>query len=168
MRPIYLIGFMGSGKSTFGKKLAESLEWPFFDLDIVIEQKEGKSISELFRTIGETHFREIESKTLRDFAHHKFPFVLATGGGTPCFHHNMEWMNQNGLTLFLDIPISELLDRLIGSDSQRPIIQGMNPEKIKEEITNLHSKRRVFYLKAASRLASNKVDMNEVIHMLNS
>src|SRR5688572_4631456 len=109
MKSLFLVGFMGSGKSTEGRKLARALSVDFFDLDDVIENLHHQTIPELFNSLGESKFREIERDALRTFGKKENPFVMATGGGTPCFFGNMEWMKRQGEVLFLDIPERELI-----------------------------------------------------------
>lgn len=165
---IFLVGFMGSGKSTLGKELADKLGWRFYDLDEQIEKEKGQSISELFTHFGETHFREIESASLRHFEEEKEPFVLATGGGTPCFHGNMHWMKEQGKVVFLDIPLTVLLARLKGSEAVRPLLKNIDPHHLTRELALLLEKRRPIYLESAWIVGPNEANADEVIHMLNS
>lgn len=167
-KAIYLIGFMGSGKSTLGKALAEKLQIPFFDLDDELIKTYHLSIPEMFEQWGEEKFRTQEAEKLREFDLSKAPFVLACGGGTPCFFENMVWMNTNGQTLFLDPPVSILTKRLAGSEDERPVLKKHSQEGASVHWTELLKKRRPFYLQAASRLASGSPKLDEVIHMLNS
>lgn len=168
MKALFLIGFMGSGKSTFGRLLSESLQIPFYDLDAIIIEKTGQQISQLFASWGEERFREFEAATLREFGEVKMPFVLACGGGTPCFYHSMDWMNQHGQTLFLDIPYQELINRLSGTEALRPVLRQFENEKEGDNLHQLYIQRRKIYLQAASILGPEKLNVNEVIHMLNS
>src|SRR5436853_6290275 len=98
MSKVFLIGFMGSGKTFLGKQLAQLLNYEFIDLDEWIEQREKKSIAEIFSEDGEEYFRKKESQQLKLLAE-KNNAVIATGGGTPCFHDNMKWMNDHGFTI---------------------------------------------------------------------
>lgn len=168
MKALFLVGFMGSGKSTVGKKLAKALSWDFFDLDEMIENLHHQTIPDLFKNLGEDHFREIEKETLRTLEKKPNPFVLATGGGTPCFYGNMEWMKKTGYVLFLDTPAEELLKRLKGTESGRPVLKALDPEKFDEEMLILLGKRRPVYLQAPWILGKNVQNIDEVIHMLNS
>jgi len=168
MKALFIVGFMGSGKSTFGKNLAEAMSVPFYDLDQVIESKTGMRINEIFDTWGENTFREYEAKELRAFNQIDKPFVLACGGGTPCFYQSMEWMNQHGHTLFLDIPYAEIRNRLEGTEQNRPLYKEHTKEKKVDELHQLYIQRREIYLQAASILGPEAQNMDEVIHMLNS
>lgn len=168
MKALFLVGFMGSGKSTFGKELAKKLSWDFFDLDEVIQSIHHQSIPDLFSTLGEPRFRELEKEVLYGFEKMKAPFVLACGGGTPCFFDNMEWMKSKGEVLFIDTPPDELLRRLKGTETGRPVLKALNPERFEEEMLILLEKRRPFYLQAPWILGKNLANSDEVIHMLNS
>src|SRR5688572_17553731 len=110
---LFLIGLLGSGKSFLGKELAKALNLPFIDLDDILEKKEGMKVSEIFSAKGEEHFRILEATALREQSTQK-AFVMATGGGTPCFHDNMTHINQCGTSVFLNTPVSEIVKRLKG------------------------------------------------------
>ena len=117
---IFLIGMMGSGKSYWTKKLSKKLKCGGYDLDNVVEINEEKTIAEMFEQDGEEYFRKAEAKVLRWFGEKK-TFILATGGGTPCFHDNMNWMNKHGITIWLDEPIEILVERLKPGKELRPL-----------------------------------------------
>ena len=123
---IYITGFMGSGKSTVGKILAEKLGYPFVDLDQELEHQANKTIVNIFEQYGETSFRELEKSALKLFVME--PFVMATGGGT--FIHNRDWMLQHGTVIFLDVPFEKLVTR-VGADPKRPLWK--NAETIYEQ-----------------------------------
>ena len=108
-----LVGLPGSGKTTLGRQLAAHFNRPFLDLDMAIEARTGRDVREIFAEKGEAAFRDIEAAVLRAaLAAGGPPLVLATGGGTPCFHNNMALLNQAGITLWLDISVAELAARL--------------------------------------------------------
>lgn len=145
---IFLIGFMGSGKSYTGIRLAQQLEYSFVDLDHLIEDQQGKSIDEIFSTLGENEFRQIERDALHSLKG-KEHLVIACGGGTPCFFDNMDWMKNNGTTIFLDLPPKILEKRLLNGMEHRPLIKNLN--KTGELISYIESKiaqRRPFYQQA--------------------
>ncbi|RYF99794.1 MAG: shikimate kinase, partial [Chitinophagaceae bacterium] len=108
---IFLVGFMGCGKSTKAKQLASRLNCPVIDIDAVIVEREGKTIAEYFELHGEAGFRNLERETLRTFDYPE-TCVVATGGGLPCFFDNMEWMNENGTTVYLQMEPAQLVSRL--------------------------------------------------------
>ena len=122
---VYIIGFMGSGKSTAGKKLAAALGWSFIDLDKRIEEHTGKTITDLFSEFGEDYFRKVEAETLRSLKDSK-NVVVSTGGGTPCYGENMDYMLKTGLTIYLKLTPPQLQSRLSGSKTVRPLIKGLN------------------------------------------
>ncbi|MGB3800492.1 MAG: shikimate kinase [Lewinella sp.] len=120
---VFLTGFMGSGKSFVGRRLAASRGLPFIDLDDCLEQTAGMTIAEIFEKHGEAHFRKLETEILLGFD--RLPmFVMATGGGTPCFHDNMDWMNRHGATVFLDPDETIIERRLKNERSKRPLLHG--------------------------------------------
>lgn len=142
---LYLIGLPGSGKSFLGKQLAEEAKIPFIDLDKTIEQEVGVSISKIFSDKGEEYFRSLEAVVLR----HKSledEFVMACGGGTPCFHDNMTFMNASGKTIFLNTPIPEIINRLNTLEKQnRPLLAGTESEELEEKLKILLANRLSFY-----------------------
>lgn len=135
----------GSGKTTLGKQLAESLNVPFVDLDEEIEKKEQRSVSEIFLSSGEDHFRKTEAETLREWAGSTKSFVMATGGGTPCYYNGIDTINQAGLSFFIDVEISQLLERLKDS-TERPLLNDI--EGRREKLTRLRATRLSSYKKA--------------------
>jgi len=155
---IFLIGFMGSGKTSVGKKLASLLPAEFVDLDEVIEQEEGKTISEIFQQQGEEYFRDRESQCLKSLFK-KSNTVIATGGGAPCFHDNMKWMNENGITVYLKADPEILFKRLKSEIAHRPLLQGNSESELKKFIALKLSERRQFY--TASQITVEAGDKNE-------
>lgn len=145
---IYLIGFMGSGKSFTGQQLAQLLDRQFIDLDDWIEQKAGHSIREIFEQQGEAHFRKSEAEAIRQMAEQPAA-VIATGGGTPCFHQNMEWMNANGLTIYLDTSPEVLFQRLKDGRDHRPLIRSMSDEGLWSYIALKLQERTPYYHRAS-------------------
>lgn len=119
---LYLIGMPGAGKTTLGRALATAYEVPFRDLDDEIVRREQRSIPEIFAQQGEEYFREREAEVLRELVAELPELVLSTGGGTPCFHHNLEVLLETGLTLYLAVPVPELVRRLLQQASQRPLL----------------------------------------------
>jgi shikimate kinase len=150
---IFLTGFMGSGKSYTGLELARKLGRPFVDLDQWIEDMQGLSINEIFSEQGEDAFRRLEAETLRTFE--KLPyFIMATGGGAPCFHDNISWMNENGMTIFIDPPVTLLVERLEEGREQRPLLHGQ--ENLSAFISQKMEDRRPYYEQAHVHLRPAK------------
>lgn len=152
---IFLLGFMGSGKTHCGKEIAQHFHMPFIDLDQEIERRTGKSISSIFAEEGETNFRKIESETLWNLIQHvgdpetSGGAVISCGGGTPCFHKNMDIMNQHGLTVWLNPSTQVLLTRLKHEQTKRPLIAGLSEEALETFILNKTQEREVYYRQAA-------------------
>jgi shikimate kinase len=144
---IFLIGFMGCGKSKLGKATATKLEVPFLDLDTLIETINQQSIPQLFENLGEEGFRIKEKEALQQSAMAN-NVIIATGGGAPCFYDNMEWMNNNGITVFIDTPVIVLADRLINARVERPLVKGKSYEELIDFIQAKLKERRPFYEQA--------------------
>lgn len=147
-RPVFLIGFMGCGKTTMGKKIARKIDLPFIDMDQQIVEQTGMSIANYFSLHGEDKFRELESQILRSIPQNKGA-IISTGGGTPCFNDNMQWMNEMGISVYLKLPAKALLKRLSGKEGvSRPLLQGKSEEELLDFIINKLNEREVFYQKA--------------------
>jgi shikimate kinase len=144
---IFLIGMPGSGKTTLGKELASHLMVDFVDLDAEIEKFEQKSIPEIFNQHGEAHFRLLESRLLSEWAAGTRPFIMATGGGAPCFFKGMETINQHGLSIFLDVPILQLIDR-VSKNQERPLLQSSDETGLREKLETLRAQRLACYQQA--------------------
>lgn len=145
---IFIIGFMGSGKTTLGKKLAQQLNYTFFDLDQLIEVEEKKTINELFNNNGEDYFRLVETKVLNQIINSKNNFVLSLGGGTPCFNKNIDLMNETGVTVYLKYNVGILFSRLLNAKQKRPLLENKTEEGLKTYINDLLIKREQDYKKA--------------------
>jgi shikimate kinase len=162
---IFLIGLPGSGKTTLGKQLAEKMNLPFADLDSEIEKKEGQTVKEIFAQKKESYFREMETKTLQEFCLLKSDFVMATGGGAPCFFDNMSLMNQSGLSIFLDVPASEIARRLQQTNlTERPLFSKLSSDQLKDKIEWLRSQRISFY-RQAKHTAVSPVNLEQLIKL---
>ena len=147
MKRIFLMGYMGAGKTTVGKKLSKQLNLSFIDLDYYIEGRYHKEIRQLFAERGEDAFRDIERRMLHEVA--SFEDVLvSTGGGTPCFFDNMEFMNDTGTTVYLKVSVDELANRLEVCKQTRPVLQNRSGEELKQFIADSLENRRPFYEQA--------------------
>jgi shikimate kinase len=154
-KTVYIVGFMGAGKSTLGRKLANAFDADFIDLDKYIELKEGKKIHEIFEEKGENYFRKSEAESLREIKSDKNLFV-ATGGGTPCHSENMRWMKENGVVIYLNIPPQILIGRLKNNDGTRPLIKSLTEEQLAEFVIDKLSERSDFYEMADIIVSHNK------------
>lgn len=158
---IYLTGFMGSGKSYFGKKIARAYRMAFIDLDQAIEMHFGKFIPDIFEQQGEDAFRRMEQEML-----HRTVLlpnaVIACGGGTPCFFDNMQWMNDNGLTVYLRTSVSTLIQRLQADPpNQRPLLKGMTGNELEQFITERLQQREIYYKQSVLNFDTEKDDIVE-------
>ena len=156
---IFLVGFMGCGKSTKAKQLANLLDCSVIDIDAVIVEQAGISINEYFAEHGEQGFREFESEVLRNFQYPE-SCIVATGGGLPCFFDNMDWMNDNGFTIYLEMTPPQLVSRL-GKREKRPLIKDMDDEQLLNFIIDKLAERNPYYGKA--RLIVNAFDLDPKI-----
>ena len=144
---IFLTGYMGAGKTTLGKAFARKLNLPFVDLDWYMEERFHKTVGELFVERGEAGFRELEKSMLHEVGAFE-DVVISTGGGAPCFFDNMDFMNRNGKTVFLNVHPDVLFRRLRVAKQQRPILQGKQDDELKEFIIRALEKRTPFYSQA--------------------
>ena len=138
---------MGAGKSKLGRSLAKRMGIDFIDLDDEIARNQEQGINEIFEEKGETGFREIEKDVLLQWIN-KDNYLMACGGGTPCYSNNMEVMNSSGTTVYLDVPEDVLFARLSNSMVRRPLIQGMTKQELKDYIHSKIDERSPYYLKA--------------------
>lgn len=148
---IILVGYMGSGKSSIGKKVAEVLRLPFKDMDTEIEKAEGISVSKIFSEKGEVYFRKVENTILKEILKNPHSFVLATGGGTPCYSDAMEFIQKqkNIVSVYLKIPIDILVSRLFSEKAERPLIAHLGSEVELEDFIRKHLFERAFYYNQA-------------------
>lgn len=144
---IFLVGMPGSGKSTLGKQLSNELNVPFVDLDHVIEQHEQKSISEIFQQNGEEFFRRVESSLLREWAAKRENYVMATGGGAPCFYNGMDTLKASGVTLYVQVSIETLVQRT-RNKGHRPLLTNESDEDLLKRLTSIFETRKEIYAKA--------------------
>lgn len=147
MKRIFLIGYMGAGKTTAGRELARILDLEFVDLDHFIQARYQKTVSELFQELGENEFRNIEHNILKEVGEFE-NVVISTGGGTPCFFDNADYMNRVGTTVYLKATPEALSSRLNTCKEKRPLIKDKNEEELYAFIVESLQKRDAFYSKA--------------------
>ena len=157
MTRILLIGFMAAGKTTLGKALARDLGLQFIDLDHYIENRYHCTISQLFGERGEEGFRQIERAMLHEVAEFE-DIIIATGGGTPCFFDNMEYMNAQGTTVFLEASVSVIYTRLTIARTQRPLVAGKTAEELRQYITDMLDRRNPYYTRATYTFCANRLE----------
>jgi shikimate kinase len=160
---LFLIGMPGSGKSTVGKQLAEALKLPFVDLDDELITKEKQSIANVFTEKGEEYFRQSESEVLQEWAKSDRDFVMATGGGAPCFHKGIDIVNAHGISIFIDTPIDVILKRLDKED-HRPLLQNDKRKRLKE----LRDVRIKVYQQAQIIIENSDRPVEEIMQILSA
>jgi shikimate kinase len=156
---VYIIGFMGSGKSTAGRKLASLLGWTFTDLDVKITEYTGMTIPEIFSQKGEDYFRNAESEVLKSLKNNS-NCVISTGGGTPCHCGNMDFMLESGLTIYLKMTPAQLKKRLKGSTTQRPLLKELNNKELNDFIEAKLAEREKWYNRAEFIVDGFDLDIN--------
>jgi shikimate kinase len=145
---LFLIGFMGSGKTHWGNLLAQKLALPFFDLDRVISEKEQKTIPEIFAENGEEYFRVLEKGCLEEIAENNKEFIISCGGGTPCFFNNIQFMKKTGTVVWLNTPVDVLVGRLLRNKDSRPLLKDLAASELKTYILKKILSRRLYYEQA--------------------
>lgn len=158
---IYLIGYMGSGKSTVSKRLARTLDLAHYDLDTLFENRYRINIQRFFEKYDEKLFRKLESRLLKETVALSNA-VIATGGGTPCFYDNMEWMVRNGITVYLEMSITSLEKRLLDSKKKRPLLANKPHNELRAHIQTQLRQRNIFYSQAQLIFKAESIDIKEL------
>jgi shikimate kinase len=162
---IFLVGFMGCGKTSWGRKLATGLGYEFIDLDHTLEAKAGSTVAEYFASHGEESFRKLESEILKT-ADYSENTVVSTGGGLPCFFDNMDWMNSHGQTLYIHLSPKALASRLENAKTPRPVLQGKTGDELVEFIEHKLAEREGFYLKAKHTISGIDMSVEKLVEVL--
>ena len=165
---IFLIGFMGSGKTHWGTRMAERLQIPFYDLDAVIVNNEGMSIAEIFASKGEEYFRYMEKQTLEDLVSREEHFVLSAGGGTPCFFNNIEFMKRSGRVLWLNTSLEALNQRLLKERMARPLLRGITEAGLRAYIIRKLSERKMYYEQADLMVHEEAIELESLLKLINN
>lgn len=142
---LFIIGLPGVGKSHFAEQLAALYQIDWIDLDDEIEERQATRISNIFAEKGETHFRELESSVLREMTKAKDDFIMSTGGGTPCFHSNMDYMLDEGICILLKQPIEKIVDQISEDAEVRPMFLGLSQAEIGKKLLDLWRIRKQNY-----------------------
>lgn len=164
-KPIFLVGFMGCGKTTWGKKIANALDLPFVDLDHEIVAHIGMSIPAYFELHGEDAFRLLEQEFLKKQENRKA--IISTGGGTPCYYDNMSWINQHGVSLYLYHTPKSLWSRLSQSDvNKRPVLKGLTGEELLSFIETKLAERAPYYEQATIKFEQIHTPLEDIIELI--
>lgn len=163
-KKIALLGYMGSGKSAIGSALAGELQLPFFDLDTLIEETTGASVQKLFAKKGELFFRKQEAEILEEFLNTNDQFILATGGGTPCYGNNLLFLEKNEVfTLYLQTPIPVLAQRLKKEKAHRPLISHLDDHELLEFIGKHIFERSAYYTQAKHHISCGEKSVDQIV-----
>ncbi len=163
---IYLIGFMGAGKTHLGKLLSKKLGIPFLDLDELVVNQQGRSINQIFEDEGEEFFRITERDALRSTTEANESMILSCGGGAPCYFNNIDYMNRHGITVWLDLPSQILLGRLRLDKDKRPLLKDFNDEELKAYIIRKNADRKIYYERAKLRVKDENISTNELVKLI--
>jgi shikimate kinase len=162
---IFLVGFMGSGKSLMGAALAKELGLNFFDLDKVIEKKAGKDVNAIFASDGEKVFRELEKNCLTELLLED-NYVMSVGGGTPCFSDNMEKMNEAGVCIYLKMSTDHLVERLEADKDSRPMLNGKSGHELWALVNDMLQEREADYLKSKYKVRAKDLKPTELAEFI--
>lgn len=164
--PIFIVGFMGSGKTTVGKKIAAATGRRFVDLDHEIASYIGMSIPEYFNKFGEDSFRDLERTFLRN--QQGVDAIISTGGGTPCFYDNMQWITENGIALYFQHTPKSLWSRLSKSDvNKRPVLKGLNGDELLAFIEGKLKERSPYYEQSQLIIDQLHTPVEEIVRLIN-
>ena len=164
---IFLIGFMFSGKSTVGKKLATIMGYDFIDTDKYFEDKYKISIFDFFEKFGEEMFRKFEHEILKELII-KENTIISTGGGLPCFNDNMDIINDKGISIYLEMPFKAIINRQKNSKQKRPLLQNKNQEEIETYLLDLLTKREPIYQKSKITIDAQNINFSSLKETIES
>ena len=162
---IYIVGYMGAGKTTAARRLAQRLGWEVADTDALFEEKYKISVNDFFNKYDEPLYRKLESEVLKSTESLE-NVVISTGGGTACYFDNMEWMNQHGLTVFMRISPQAAVDRVIHSRHKRPLVEGKSEAELTEFVNKHYASRLPFYEQAKITVKSEDLDVEGMMNTI--
>lgn len=161
---IFLIGFMGAGKTHWGKQVANRMGLPFHDLDELIVAQEGKSIADIFTENGEEYFRLAEKQMLEELVEREDSMIISCGGGTPCFFNNIDFMKRYGIVVWLNTHVEVILQRLLKERMHRPLLKDIKDEDLRNHIIRKLNERRMYYEQADVIIdKEDSISMNDFI-----
>ena len=165
MNKIYLVGYMGAGKTTAARRLAQRLGWEVADTDDLFEAKYKISVCDFFNKYDEPLYRKLESEVLKETESLE-NVVISTGGGTACYFDNMDWMNQHGLTVFLRISQKAVVDRLVHAKRKRPLAEGKTEEELTAFVEQHYTERLPFYEQARITVKAEDLDLDGLMKQI--
>jgi shikimate kinase len=167
MKNVYLVGFMGCGKTKLAKKIAKNLKLDFIDTDFEIENKHSNSINNLFKYKGEEFFRKEETKLIKEIA--KFNNrIIATGGGLPCHNKNLDLIEESGVMIYLRYSVNTLFNRLLKNSNKRPLIKNLNNNELRTYIEKTLKKREKTYRRSHKIIECDYLSEKEILREINS
>ena len=165
MNRIYIVGYMGAGKTTAAKRIANRLGWEVADTDALFEEKYKISVDDFFQKYDEPLYRKLESQVLKSTETMEHT-IISTGGGTACYFDNMEWMNQHGLTVFMRISPKAAVERVLHSRHKRPLARGKSETDLMEFVSQHYAARLPFYEQAKITVKSEDFDLDGFMEMI--
>lgn len=161
---IFLIGFMGAGKTHWGKQVANRMGLPFHDLDELVVAQEGRSIADIFTENGEEYFRLAEKQMLEELVEREDSMIISCGGGTPCFFNNIDFMKRHGIVVWLNTHVEVILQRLLKERMHRPLLKDIRDEDLRNHIVRKLNERRMYYEQADVIIdKEDSISMNDFI-----
>ena len=165
MNRIYIVGYMGAGKTTAARRLAQRLGWEVADTDALFEEKYKSSVCDFFNKYDEPLYRKLESEVLKETENLE-NVVVSTGGGTACYFDNIDWMNQHGLTVFLRISEKAVVNRLLHAKRKRPLAEGKSETELTAFVNQHYSSRLPFYEQAKITVTAEDLDLDNLIQLI--
>jgi shikimate kinase len=162
---LFLIGMMGSGKSFWAQRLSEKMNIDWMDLDQQIEKATSLTIKEIFAAYGEEYFREKEKDALHELSNYS-NLIIAVGGGTPCFYNNMKWMDDHGITIWIDEPVEILAERLKKEKAHRPLIKDLSDEELFSFLSKKSAERASYYSQSQFHLKGDQISESSFAKIL--